>query len=459
MADRENLGTIIGIRGDVVEVEFGEDKPNRHELLVFKDDPEIKLEVYNTTPHDTVICVALTDTTKLYRGAKVLRSEEAIYIPVGKEVLGKMVDVLFRSQRTITSDESGYALPIYREPLPYSEVYVSKEILETGIKIIDFFFPFRKGERIGLFGGSGVGKTVILSELIHNVAIFHKGISVFAGIGERIREAHELYETLAEKRILPSTALVFRQMNERAAVRFRVGFAALAIAEYFRDIEKTDVLFFVDNIYRFVQAGNELGTLINAIPSEDGYQSTLASEVGSFEERLVSTKDAAITSVQAVYVPADDWTDAGVQAIISYFDSILILSRSVYAEGRNPAVDILASTSSLITPDFLGQKHYKAVLEAEKILKRHTYLDRIVAIVGEGELTEEDRVVYHRARKLLNFMTQSFFVVEDQTGREGRYVPREKTISGVIEILSGRLDDIPDEKFLYIGSLDDLKHD
>jgi F-type H+-transporting ATPase subunit beta len=309
---------------------------------------------------------------------------------------------------------------------------------------------------VGLFGGSGVGKTVLLSELMHNVAFFHKGVSVFAGIGERIREGHELYETLKEKNILPSVTLVFGQMNEPAVTRFKVSSSAATLAEYFRDVEKKDVLFFVDNTYRFVQAGNELSTLLGEIPSEDGYQPTLESEIGVFQERLVSTLNGSITSIQTVYVPADDLTDSGVQALMPYFDSIIVLSRAVYQENRHPSVDILTSSSSMVNAKVLGQEHYETFLEAEKTLKKHAYLQKIVSIVGESELSSSDRIIYRRARKIINFMTQDLFVISDQTGAPGKYIKREKTVEGVKEILSGRLDDVPEESFLYIGDLSDL---
>src|SRR3990172_12652808 len=292
---------------------------------------------------------------------------------------------------------------------------------------------------------------------MHHIAFYYKGVSVFACIGERIREGHELYETLKETNVLPHVAMVYGQMNETAAVRFRVGFTAVALAEYFRDTKKQDVLFFIDNIYRFVQAGNELSTLLNTIPSEDGYQATLAGEIGAFQERLISTQEASITSVQAIYVPADDLTDAGVQAIVPYFGSVVTLSRQVYQEGRHPSVDILTSSSSLIEPNVLGYEHYDAVLEAEKLLKRYTYLQRIVSIVGEAELSVEDKILYYRARKLLNYMTQDLFVVADQIGRPGKYIKKQKTIADVRDILAGRVDNVPEETLLYIGDLSQLK--
>jgi len=453
----EGRGHIVSIRGDIVEVEFKLDKPARHELLTLSQDKEAKLEVYSSTVYDTVLCISLSDSSRLYRGAKVERIGKSLEVPIGEELLGRVVNLFGNPIDKLGDLPETKKASIYRSSPAYRELSSTTNIMETGIKVLDFFTPVKKGGKIGLFGGSGVGKTVLLSELIHNIAIFHKGLSVFAGIGERIREGHELYETLKTTKVLPNVALVFGQMNESAAVRFRVGFTAIAIAEYFRDVLKKDVLFFIDNVYRFVQAGNELSTLLNMIPSEDGYQATLAGEVGAFQERLVSVKEGSITSVQAIYMPADDITDAGVQAIVPYFDSVVTLSRTVYQEGRHPSVDILASSSSLVDPNFLGFEHYEAVIEADKILKRYTYLQRIVSIVGESELSLEDRILFYRAKKLLNYMTQDLFVVSEQSGLPGKYVSIKKTVDDVRDILAGRLDSIPEEKFLHIGDLSEIK--
>lgn len=453
----ENIGHILSVRGDVVEVEAKGKKLARHDLLTSTDDPEIRLEVYSTTPFDSILCISLTDPNRLSRGLKIDKVGDSLQVPIGEELLGRVVDLFGNPIDGLGGYLKKEQTSIYHSKPTYDQVSSTVSIQETGIKVIDFFTPIRRGGKIGLFGGSGVGKTVLLSELMHNVAFFNKGVSVFAGIGERIREGHELYETLKETNVLPHVAMVYGQMNESAAVRFRVGFTAVALAEYFRDVKKQDVLFFIDNIYRFVQAGNELSTLLNTIPSEDGYQATLAGEIGAFQERLVSTNESSITSVQAIYVPADDLTDAGVQAIVPYFESVVTLSRGVYQEGRHPSVDILASSSSLIEPAVLGYEHYDAVLEAEKLLKRYTYLQRIVSIVGEAELSVEDKILYHRARKLLNYMTQDLFVVADQIGRQGKYVKRDKIIADVRDILAGRVDNIPEETLLYIGDLSQLK--
>jgi len=453
----QQVGHVVAIRGDVVEVEAKNQNLSRHDLLTSVDDSEVSLEVYSTTPSDTLLCISLTKPERLYRGMSISKVGGSLQVPIGEGLLGRVVDLFGKPIDGVGQVNTSEKASIYHSKPTYDQVSSNIAIQETGIKVIDFFAPIRKGGKIGLFGGSGVGKTVLLSELMHNIAFYHKGVSVFAGIGERIREGHELYETLKETNVLPHVAMVYGQMNETAAVRFRVGFTAVALAEYFRDTKKQDVLFFIDNIYRFVQAGNELSTLLNTIPSEDGYQATLAGEIGAFQERLVSTQEASITSVQAIYVPADDLTDAGVQAIVPYFESVVTLSRQVYQEGRHPSVDILTSSSSLIEPNVLGYEHYDAVLEAEKLLKRYTYLQRIVSIVGEAELSVEDKILYYRARKLLNYMTQDLFVVADQIGRPGKYIKRQKTISDVRDILAGRLDNAQEESLLYIGDLSEMK--
>ena len=455
MAD--SIGEVKSIQEDVIEVEFKGDKPARHELLSLEEDSRVLIEVYSSTTYDTVLCIALTDPTKLYRNARIKKLGKSLQVPVGEALLGRVVDLFGQPIDNGGPIKTDQLSSIYRQAPSYSEVSTGTNFLETGIKVVDFFTPVKKGGKIGLFGGSGVGKTVLLSELMHNIAVYHKGLSVFTGVGERIREGHELYETLRDTKVLPNVALVFGQMNDSAAIRFRVGFTGITMAEYFRDTLKKDVLFFIDNIYRFVQAGNELSTLLNTIPSEDGYQATLAGELGAFQERLISTNQANITTVQAIYMPADDITDAGVQAIVPYFDSVVTLSRAVYQEGRHPSVDILASSSSLIEPGILGFEHYEAVIESEKLLKRYVYLQRIVSIVGESELSLEDRILYSRARKILNYMTQTIFVVEDQSGQPGKYIQREKTVNDVRDILAGKLDDFPEDKLLYIGDLSELR--
>ena len=446
-------GIITGILGDVVEVMFPRDKPGRHELLTLTEDNSVKLEVYGSSPNDRINCLSYTDPSKLYRGAKVIRQFETISVPVGPGLLGRIVDVFGQPHDGKGAIKLTKRRSIYGTPPNFQSIKVDREILETGIKVIDFFTPFLKGGKIGLLGGAGVGKTVILSEFMHNITVFHKGIGIFAGIGERIREAQEMIESLTEMNVLPNVSLVFGQMNERPAVRFRTGYTAATLAEYFRDEEDKDVLFFVDNAYRFIQAGNELSILMNMIPSEDGYQPTLSSDIGIFQERLVSAGNAAITSVMAIYVPADDFSDAGVQSLMPYFDSQVILSRDIAEEGRMPAVDINASTSGLLTQSLIGDRHYQAYLEATRIVSRYDYLDRIVSIAGEHELSPEDRVLYRRAKIILNYMTQDFFMVENQTGRKGIYVKRADVVEDIMDIVSGKIDDWPYDKLLYISTL------
>jgi len=451
-------GHILSVRGKIVEVEFYKNPPFIKEILVLKENPEVWLEVHSISRKNIFLCLSLTGSERLFRNAKVKRTGKSLEVPVGKELLGRVIDIFGNPRDGLPPLKIKEKRTIYQSPPPYQEIILKKELIETGIKVIDFFVPLRKGEELGLFGGAGLGKTVLLIELMHNIVFFRKELSIFAGLGERIREGHELYETLKKTNVLPSTALVFGQMNESAAIRFKVGFVAATIAEYFRDFQKENVFFFIDNIYRFVQAGNELSTMLSTIPSEDGYQPTLNSEIGQLQERLVSTKNGSITSVQAIYVPADDITDSGVQAVLPYFDSVVILSRDVYQEGRYPAVDILASSSSVIDAAILGQEHYDALLEAKRILERYKYLRRIVSIVGEAELSLEDRTIYYRAKKLLNFMTQNLFTVTEQTGIPGQYVKRKETVKGVKAILEGELDRVPEKSFLYIGSLNDLKY-
>lgn len=450
-------GRIISIRGDIVEVEFANGDLFPKEILELTENPEIKFEVYSALNEKIFTSICLGQVEKLYRGAKLKRTGKSLETPVGPEILGRVIDVFGNPIDGLPVFKTKQKWSIYRSAPSYAKISFRKEVFETGVKVIDFFTPLRKGEELGIFGGAGLGKTVLLSELMHNVAFFGRGISVFAGIGERIREGHELYETLEKTGVLSSVALVFGQMNETAAIRSKVGLTATTLAEYFRDIENKDVLFFIDNLYRFLQAGNELSTLLSIIPSEGGYQPTLFSEVGTLEERLVSTERASITSVQAIYVPADDITDPAVQAVIPYFDSVVVLSRDVYQEGRYPAVDILASSSSVIDPNILGEAHYEAYLEAKQLLEKYDDLRRIVSILGEAELSIKNRIAYRRARRLLNFMSQNLFVVSDQTGIPGEYVIREKTIEGVKKILKGELDSISEEKLLNIGDLDDLK--
>lgn len=454
--EKKDIGHILLVQGEIVKIEFLTGSPLPREILELVEHPEIKFEIYAALTKNIFFAICFGEIKNLYRGAVVRRTGKTFEIPVGRELLGRMVNVFGNPMDGLTKPDCKEKWSTHRPSLPYKDVSFRKEIVETGIKVIDFFTPVRKGEELGIFGGAGVGKTILLTELMRNITFSQKTTTIFAGIGERIREGHELFEILKEKNILPSTILIFGQMNEMASVRFKVGSTAATLAEYFRDVENEDVLFFVDNLYRFLQAGNELSSLLSLIPSEGGYQSTLASEIGELEERLVSTDRATITSMQAIYVPADDMTDPAVQAVVSYFDSFVVLSRDVYQEGRHPSVDILASSSSVIDPDILGKEHYDANINARQLLERYEELRKIVAIIGEAELSTENKISYKRARKLLSFMSQDLLMF-GKDNNSMQYVKRERTVDGVKRILEGELDSVPEEELANIGDLSDLK--
>lgn len=454
----DNTGQIIGIQGQIIEVEFKTDSPSVHDILVLENNPNVKMQVASPSGHQSFFCLSLSETNELHRGLKVVNTKKPIMIPTGPGVLGRCLNIFGEPIDGLGPIKKEGEKPIYSEGLDYSEIVKHNEILETGIKAIDFLSPMIRGGKIGLFGGAGVGKTVLLTEIIHNVVVLHKGkgLSVFSGVGERIREGHELYETLKEKEVLPAVSLILGTMGENPAIRFLTGFTGVTLAEYFRDVLKKDVLFFIDNVFRFAQAGNELSVLMNTIPSEDGYQATLTSEMASFHERLVSNKDNSITSIEAIYIPNDDILDQGVQAIFPYLDSSVVLSRNIYQEGFLPAVDLLSSTSAGLNPETVGQLHYDVALKALNLLKQATALDRIVSLVGESELSPSDKLIYQRAKKLKNFMTQNFFVTENQTGKKGAYVARETTVADVNDLLSGKYDEISDDKFMFIGSMKEI---
>lgn len=456
----KKIGKIINIKGQVIDIEFLNQKPRIHDILVLENDPEVKFEVYSTSGPSSYFCLLLSSSNKVFRGAKVINTNEPIMISVSEEVLGRVIDIFGNPKDGGADIKAKKRYSLYARSPAYSEVSTKQEILETGIKIIDLFSPLMKGGKIGLFGGAGVGKTILLTEIIHNVVELHKdkGASVFAGVGERVREGQELKEALENAGILPSVALVFGPMGENPAIRYHTAFAGASVAEYLRDELKKDVLFFIDNVFRFAQAGNELSMLMNTIPSEDGYQPTLNSEMGGFHERLVSTKTNSLSSIEAIYIPNDDILDQGIQAIFPYLDSIVVLSRSVYQEGRLPAVDILSSTSAALNPKIVGDAHYQIVLRSQSLLKKSLALERIVSLVGESELSHEDQLLYQRAKKLRNYMTQSFFVAENQTGRKGVYVPLKTVVEDVGAIIGGGYDEISDEKFLFIGGLNEINH-
>ena len=449
-------GKVISILGQVVEVEFlGEKSAHIHDILKLEDDDSVRMEVYSSSDNESFYCLILSNSPKLSKGKKVINTGSPLKIPVGQKTLGRAIN-LFGAPldgKGLLPDPE--LKPVFSSGVSYDDVIIPSQVLETGIKAIDFFSPILKGGKVGLLGGAGVGKTVLLTEIIHNVVVLHKdeSVSVFAGIGERIREGQELYETLSESQVLPAVSLILGQMGENPAVRFRTAFAGVTMAEYFRDVMGKNVLFFIDNIFRFAQAGYELATVMNTIPGEGGYQATLTSEMGQLHERLVSTKKGSITSIEAVYVPSDDISDFGVQSIFPYIDSIVVVSRNVYQEGRFPAIDFLSSTSTALNITTVGARHYKAYIDAQALLKKANSLERIVSLIGESELSNEDQTIYKRYKLLQNYMTQNFFVVEAQTGTVGSYIKLEDTITDVESILKGEFDLVMPEKLLYIDTL------
>jgi len=395
-----NTARVIGIKGFVAEVEFmGENKPQIHDILVLEENDKVKMHVFRSSSINNFYCLCLTAVEEVYRGAKVLNTQRPLFIPVGDQILGRVIDIFGGPVDGRGDLKAGKFQPIYQDTPIYTQVPESLEVLETGIKIVDLFCPILKGGKVGLFGGSGVGKTVLLTEIMHNIVgkEKEKNVSVFAGIGERTREGHELFLDLERNGVLDGVALIYGAMGENPSVRFLTGAGGATIAEHFRDQGK-DVLVFIDNIYRYAQAGNELSLLMDTIPSEDGYQATLSSEMGAIHERLVSKKEGAITAVEAVYVPADDLLDQAVQTVFKFLDSSVVLSREVYMQGRYPAIDILASGSSAINPETVSEEHYNTVLEAQALLKKADQLERIVSLVGEAELSEEDRGVIGRGQ-------------------------------------------------------------
>ncbi len=455
--DKQN-GIVKAVRGHIVEVEFRGEKPSSHDIVCLESDPSVRMEVYMSASPTAYYCLLLAAGFNVSKGASVINTRKPIQIPVGEGVLGRTIDIFGNPKDGLGEIKKAEDRPIYRNPPSYQDISTRQDILEIGIKAIDLFSPIIKGGKIGLFGGAGVGKTILLTEIIHNIITLHKtnDVSVFAGVGERVREGQELHESLKDSGVLPSVSLVLGTMGENSAIRFLTGFAAATLAEYYRDDLKRDVLFFIDNTFRFAQAGNELSTLMNTLPSEDGYQSTLDSEMATFHERLISTKENSISTIEAIYVPNDDILDQGVQSIFPYLDSIVILSRAVYQEGRLPAVDLISSTSAILDPGIVGKTHYEVALRAQDVLKKSVSLEHIVSLVGESELSHEDQLTYRRAKKLRNYMSQSFFVAQNQTGRPGKYVDRQTTVADVNEILAGVYDDIPDDKFLFIGSIKEV---
>ncbi len=450
-------GTIRSVNGQIAEVQFDSSiLPSLFEILTSPEDNQIVLEVYFQS-RNIVSCLILSDPSKLYRGMTISATGSDLKVPTDEKILGRVINLFGEPQDGGPKLNSTQKMSIYSKAPSLNTLQSSFNLLETGIKVIDFLTPFLKGGKIGFIGGAGVGKTILITELLHNVTLKHQGTSVFAGVGERIREGQELWQRLAESKVLPRTTIVLGQMNENAAVRFRVALAAITIAEYFRDTLKQDVLFFVDNMFRFIQAGSEVSTLMGTIPSEQAYQATLQTEISTLEDRLISTQNGSITSVQTVYVPSDELTDPGVNAIMSFLDTAIVLSRSIAQKGIYPPVDIAQSATSTASANIIGNEHFEVLTEFQRLLDQYNRLSHIVAIVGESELSTEDQILFSRAKKIINYFTQPFFVTELQSGRKGVYVPRETTVTDIKLILSGKLDTIETEKFLYIGSLQEAK--
>ncbi|MBT1247248.1 MULTISPECIES: F0F1 ATP synthase subunit beta [unclassified Thermosipho (in: thermotogales)] len=456
---KKSKGKILRVIGPVVDVQFDEEElPDIYDALEVvnpQTGKKLILEVEQLIGDNAVRTVALDTTDGLMRGLEVINTGEPIKVPVGKGALGRMFNVIGEPIDGLEKVENVEYWPIHRTPPSITEQSTSVEILETGIKVIDLLAPFPKGGKIGFFGGAGVGKTVLVMELIRNIAIEHHGFSMFAGVGERTREGNELYLDMKEAEVLDNTVLVFGQMNEPPGARFRVALSALTIAEYFRDVEGRDVLLFIDNIFRFVQAGSEVSALLGRMPSAVGYQPTLATDMGELQERITSTKKGSITSVQAIYVPADDITDPAPATTFTHLDATVVLSRRRAALGLYPAVDPLDSTSKMLDPNVVGQEHYEVARGVQEVLQRYKDLQDIIAILGMEELSEEDKLIVQRARKIERFLSQPVHVAEKFSNIPGKYVPVSETIRGFKEILDGKHDDLPEMAFYMVGTIDE----
>ena len=443
--------------GPVVDVTFEEGKlPMIHNALkISVGERVLTVEVAQHIGDNTARCIAMASTDGLQRGVDVIDTGAPISVPVGKETLGRIFNVLGDAVDNKPNVETAERWNIHRSAPEYDELATSTEIFETGIKVIDLICPYSKGGKIGLFGGAGVGKTVLIMELINNIAKQHGGISVFTGVGERTREGNDLYNEMKQSGVLNNTALVYGQMNEPPGARMRVGLSGLTMAEYFRDTQGQDVLLFIDNIFRFTQAGSEVSALLGRMPSAVGYQPTLATEMGALQERITSTKKGSITSIQAVYVPADDLTDPAPATTFAHLDATTVLSRTIASQGIYPAVDPLESTSRILSPENVGEEHYKVAKEVQRILQRYNELMDIIAIMGMDELSDEDKTLVSRARKIQRFLSQPFDVSEKFTGFKGKYVPINETIRGFKEIIEGKHDDLPESAFLFVGTIDE----
>ena len=457
--ESKNIGKVVQIVGAVVDIRFEKDSlPDLLNAIEIDNKGEkLVVEVAQHIGDDIVRCIAMGSTDGLVRGIDAVDTGKAISVPVGKETLSRMFNLLGEPVDNLPAPETKERWEIHREPPTYEEQSASNEILETGIKVIDLIAPYLKGGKIGLFGGAGVGKTVLIQELINNVANQHGGISVFTGVGERTREGNDLYYEMKESGVIDKTVLVYGQMNEPPGARMRVALSGLTMAEYFRDVEHQDVLLFIDNIFRFTQAGSEVSALLGRMPSAVGYQPTLATEMGQLQERITSTTKGSITSVQAVYVPADDLTDPAPATTFAHLDATTVLSRQISSLGIYPAVDPLESTSRILTPEVVGKEHYETARAVQRIIQRYTELQDIIAIMGMDELSEEDKNTVNRARKVQRFLSQPFSVAEQFTGMQGKYVPIKETIRGFKEIIEGKCDDIPESCFLFAGGIDEVR--
>ena len=453
-----SIGTVVQVIGPVLDIKFaaGELPQLLNAIEVGSGEKKLVVEVAQHIGDDVVRCIAMSSTDGLTRGTQAVDTGSSITVPVGEKCLGRIFNLLGEPVDNQPAPENVERWAIHRPAPAYDEQVTSAEMLETGIKVVDLIAPYAKGGKIGLFGGAGVGKTVLIMELINNVAKQHGGLSVFTGVGERTREGNDLYNEMKESGVINKTALVYGQMNEPPGARMRVALSGLTIAEYFRDREGQDVLLFIDNIFRFTQAGSEVSALLGRMPSAVGYQPTLATEMGALQERITSTKRGSITSVQAVYVPADDLTDPAPATTFTHLDATTVLSRDIASQGIYPAVDPLDSTSRILSPEVVGQEHYEIARAVQKVLQRYKELQDIIAIMGMDELSEEDKRTVSRARKVQRFLSQSFHVAEQFTGMPGQYVPLKETLRGFKMILNGECDDLPESAFLFAGTIDDV---
>ena len=454
----KHIGKVVQVIGPVLDIRFGHDELPAllNAIEIDHEGTKLTAEVAQQIGDNTVRCIAMNSTDGLVRGTKAVDTGEPIKVPVGEECLGRVFNLLGDPVDNLPAPETKEHWAIHRPAPSYEEQMPATEILETGIKVVDLICPYAKGGKIGLFGGAGVGKTVLIMELIHNVATAHGGLSVFTGVGERTREGNDLYNEMKESGVIDKTALVYGQMNEPPGARMRVGLSGLTMAEYFRDVKNQDVLLFIDNIFRFVQAGSEVSSLLGRMPSAVGYQPTLATDVGELQERIASTKNGSITSVQAVYVPADDLTDPAPATTFAHLDATTVLSRKIVEKGIYPAVDPLESNSRILEPDVVGEEHYQVARKVQEYLQKYKELQDIIAILGMEELSDEDKTTVYRARKIEKFLSQPFHVAEAFTGQPGKYVAVKDAVKGFKAIIDGEVDDVPEQAFFNTGTIEDV---